>query len=39
LRGKTVVDSSTFAGDLNDGQFLPRKAGGSENAASYFKGH
>src|SRR5271163_3740039 len=25
LRGKTVVDSNTFSGDLKDGQFLPRK--------------
>jgi dihydropyrimidinase len=25
LRGKIVVDGSTFSGDLKDGQFLPRK--------------
>jgi dihydropyrimidinase len=25
LRGKIVVDGSTFAGGLKDGQFLPRK--------------
>jgi dihydropyrimidinase len=25
LRGKIAVDGDTFAGDLKDGQFLPRK--------------
>jgi hypothetical protein len=25
LRGKIVVEGGTFAGDLKDGQFLPRK--------------
>ena len=25
LRGKIVVENGTFTGDLNDGQFLPRR--------------
>jgi dihydropyrimidinase len=25
LRGSIVVENGTFSGDLNDGQFLPRK--------------
>jgi len=25
LRGKIVVDGGSFAGDVKDGQFLPRK--------------